>query len=133
MKSKLTIEIESQEVLDRLRKIKGITVTSIQNSVPVNIQEIIDEIIENFNFNNVHDVMKYTNWTWYEKVIVPPIEELKNKASDLLQEAYNGYFERGNGENYCVATGGFEASYMYDDNKDCFELKFVLESVNNYY
>lgn len=132
MKTKLTIEVESQEVLDKLRKIKGITVTSVQNPVPMNIQEIIDEIIDNFDFDRVHDVMEYMDWGWQGEG-VPSIEKLKESAIELLEHAYNGYFEQGNGEQYSIQTGGLEAYYMYDDNEDCFELKFVLTSVNNYY
>lgn len=51
----------------------------------------------------------------------------------MLQEAYIGYFEQGNGEQCSIQTGGLEAYYENIDGEDCFELKFVLTSVNNYY
>lgn len=137
MKRKLIIEVESQEALNELGKIKGIII-STPSSVPMNIQEIIDGIIEDFDFDRVHDVMEYMDWEWYEEGIsskkyVPSIEKLKERATELLERAYNGYFEQGNSEQYSIQTGGFEAYYVYVDNEDCFELKFVLESVNNYY
>lgn len=132
MKTQLTIEVENQEALDKLSKIKGITITSELNTIPSNVQKIIDGIIEDFDFDRVHDVMEYMDWKWYGKE-VPSIEQLKNKALCLLKEVYDGYFKQGSGEYFCVATGGLEAYYMYDDGEDCFELKFVLTSVNNYY
>lgn len=125
MKRKLIVEVESQEALNELDKIKGITVISVQNPVPTNIQEIIDEIIDKFDFNRVHDVMKYMNWEWHGEG-VPSIEKLKNKALYLLQEVYIT-------EQYSIQTGGLEACYTNIDGEDCFELKFVLTSVNNYY
>lgn len=132
MKRKLIVEVESQEALNELGKIKGITITRAPNHVPTNIQEIINGIIEDFDFDSVHDVMEYMDWEWRGEG-VPSIEKLKECAIELLERAYNGYFEQGNGEQHSIQTGGLEAYYMYDDNEDCFELKFVLESVNNYY
>lgn len=131
MKSQLIIEVESQRALSSLQKINGVNIISYSNIIPKNIQEIIDGIIEDFDFTKVHNVMKYMNWEWCSEG-VPSIEKLKECVIELLERAYNGYFERGNGECYYLATGGFEASYMYDNNEDCFELKFVLESVDNY-
>lgn len=132
MKKQLTIEVESQEALNELGKIKGITITSSPNPVPMNIQEIIDGIIEDFNFYYVHDIMEYVNWEWCGEG-VPSIKKLKDCALRLLQDVYNGYFEQGNGEQYSIQTGGLEAYYENINGEDCFELKFVLTSVNNYF
>lgn len=57
-------------------KIKGITITSAPNPVPMNIQEIIDGIIEDFDFDRVHDVMEYMDWGWRGEG-VSSIEKLK--------------------------------------------------------
>lgn len=132
MKSKLIVEVESQEALNELGKIKGITITSVQNPVPTNIQEIIDGIIEDFDFDRVHDVMEYMDWRWREKG-VPSVEKLKKESLNLLQQAYIHYLEQNNNEPHSIQTGGLEAYYENIDGEDCFELKFVLESVNNYY
>lgn len=130
MKSQLIIEVESQEALSSLHKINGINIISYSNIIPKNVQEIIDKIIEDFNFTKVHDVMKYMNWTWSEEV--PSIEKLKTKASNLLQAVYIKYLTLNTNE-HTIRTGRLEAYYANIDGEDYFELKFVLESVNNYY
>lgn len=131
MKSQLIIEVESQEALSSLQKINGVNVISYSNIIPKNVQEIIDEVINDFNFNRVHDVMEHMNWKWSGEV--PSIERLKTKASNLLQDAYIKYLINHTNEQYTIRTGGLEAYYENIDGEDYFELKFVLTSVNNYY
>lgn len=132
MKRKLIVEVESQEALNELSKIKGITITSNSNPIPMNIQEIIDGIIEDFDFDRVHDVMEYMDWEWRGKG-VPSVEKLKNESLNLLQQVYIHYLTQTNNEPHSIQMGRLEAYYENIDGEDCFELKFVLESVNNYY
>lgn len=128
----LTIEVENQEALAKLSKIKGITITSESNIIPSNVQKIIDGIIEDFDFERVHVIMKYMDWEWCGEG-VPSIEKLKECAVDLLQNAYIGFLKQNSNEEYSSKTGGFEAYYINIEGENCFELKFVLTSVNNYY
>lgn len=130
MKSQLIIEVESQEALSSLQKINGVNIISYSNIIPKNVQEIIDEVINDFNFNRVHDVMKYMNWKWSGEV--PSIEKLKTKASNLLQDVYIKYLINHADEQYTIRVGGLEVYYTNINGEDYFELKFILESVDNY-
>lgn len=77
----------------------------------------IEEIMKNFNFKNVHEIMKYLNWKWSMgngKHKVPNLQEIQDEARRMLVDAVNG----------CpYSTGGFEVSF----NDGLLTLKFVLE------
>jgi hypothetical protein len=66
-----------------------------------------DKILENFNFERVHDHMKYTKWSWYNgdgEYGVPSVEQLKQTANQLLLGVIS------NGEEVGMhATGGLQA------------------------
>jgi hypothetical protein len=67
----------------------------------------INEIMETFDFEMVHRVMKFLDWEWHSSG-VPSIETLKDQARELLQEADRG----------CpLATGGFVAEFDGMDYK----------------
>jgi hypothetical protein len=42
-------------------------------------QKMVNEIIENFNFQRCHKTMKHLKWSWASNG-VPSIEELKESA-----------------------------------------------------
>ena len=86
----------------------------------------ISEIMDNFDFDRVLNVMRYLDWNWGMKV--PTMEEIKETAFRLLVHAYtnppddNGFRS--------ISTGGFCAtSYISaDTNRVELELEFVLSS-----
>jgi hypothetical protein len=99
---------------------------------PVN--QMIDNILDNFDFIKVQTVMEALNWRW---VIagngIPSIAELKTQAKKLLNNSAelrlgdykDEYWEQG----IISATGGFQATAYCDENKTkitMLELKFVL-------
>jgi hypothetical protein len=61
----------------------------------------IREIMDNFDFARVHDVMKKLNWRWVGAV--PTKKEIKKQAKSLLRHvsSYN--------EIVCSSTGGLRA------------------------
>lgn len=73
------------------------------------------DVIENFDFETVHQYMIETNWTWafpYEREgRVPSIKELKEAAKDLLIQVL---FTQTDAPEYWLQTGGFRA---YKDTK----------------
>lgn len=74
----------------------------------------INEIMDNFDFEKVNDVMTKINWTWSNKG-VPSIEQLKELALDMLNTAYDGVLKDETTkphESYHAACGGFEATAM---------------------
>ena len=79
----------------------------------------IFDILENFDFDKVEDVMKYLGWKWYTTVNsdskVPSKDELRDKAKELLTIAVK--------EHATVSSGGFSAEYNEDDE---LSLQFVL-------
>ena len=75
----------------------------------------IKDILKNFDFYKVHDVMEHFDWKWVmvkHDNGIPSVDELKAEAKRLLIEAAT--------EKTQVATGGFRAVYeadgAYDDD-----------------
>ena len=96
---------------------------------PVN--QMIDEIIDEFDFNRVQRAMDYLNWKWVGKSVT--VDMLKEEARRLLKGAaesrlgdYKGtYWEQG----IINACGGFQAMAFCNENKTKIiglDLKFVL-------
>ena len=52
--------------------------------------ELIDEVIENFDFNKCHRVMKYLKWTWAFDRDVPTIDRLRESARKRIESAIDG-------------------------------------------
>lgn len=77
----------------------------------------VEEIMTNFDFKNVYDVMKHLNWKWSMgngRHKVPNLQEIQDEARGMLVDAVNG----------CpYSTGGFEVSF----SEGLLTLKFVLE------
>lgn len=82
----------------------------------------INHIMENYDFEKVHNCMKKIDWVW--AIVksadgIPNIEELKKTAKRLLTEALikgkQNKFSR-------IGTGGFQATY----ENDVLELSFIL-------
>lgn len=80
-------------------------------------QEMIDDVMDNFDFERVSDAMHAVKWGWWSEVgIVVPIKaELRIEARRLLKDAID--------KKLTISTGGFRASYLYETLK----LEFVLE------
>lgn len=70
-------------------------------------QELIDDVMDNFNFHKVHKVMKFLNWTWgFSANGVPEIYELKETARRLLNECLYDLIQHGE-DTWNISTGGF--------------------------
>lgn len=68
-------------------------------------QELIDEILDEFDFGYVHKAMVALNWEWHSIDGVPTVGDLRRKARELLNDLKNS-------KNVVVGTGGF---YAYRD------------------
>jgi len=93
------------------------------------MKELIEKIIEDFNFEEVHEAMQAENWTWarYGDPGVPSISELKSCARELLEEASKMDVDCSTG------TGGFRATKIGSkDFGEGLELEFILTS-NGFY
>lgn len=82
-------------------------------------QNMIDEIMDCFEFRDVHKAMIALNWKWGDES--PEEHEIRVCARDMLTRLVCK-------NSYCVATGGLYAYRFNDDygNIESLELKFVL-------
>lgn len=90
--------------------------------------EAMQNVIANFNWDRVSQVMNYLNWVWRGEG-VPDVNKMQSNAMYLMDAAYHEAARSnpvdGVREGYC-ATGGFKAhAYVKDTGVD-FRLAFVL-------
>ena len=97
--------------------------------VPLNIgggtmKEVINRIIEDFNFEKVHQAMQTLNWGWLcTDMKVPSVGSLMACAQELLQDVSKMDVE------CSISTGGFRATKIAgEDIGEGLELEFVLTS-----
>ena len=91
----------------------------------------IDYILENFNFDRVHVAMTALDWKWCNPDAVPTIARLKQCAKFLLDSAYK--------EHITIETGGLQAVYhppikdsdLLIDSGPILSLSFVLTETNS--
>ncbi len=69
--------------------------------------KIIDEIMDEFEFEIVHRTMKALEWTWHGSVESPSIGDLRRAARGLLQELLKG-------NSHYVGMGGLYAYRIAD-------------------
>lgn len=72
-------------------------------------QKMVDEIIEHFNFQRCHKVMKHLKWSW-ALTGVPSVEELEKSAIERLQRAIEYVKTKEVKETCFVSSGGLKAS-----------------------
>jgi hypothetical protein len=91
------------------------------------LQDLVDPVLEAFNFDKVHHVMRVIDWKWVlpqkeSALSVPSVDHLRVRARSLLEGAIRQ--SQRNGEYpYVMATGGLYARAW----EDALELDFVLE------
>ena len=75
--------------------------------------ELIDEVIENFDFHRCHRVMKHLKWTWTFDRDVPTIDRLRESARKRIEGAIEGIKKRkkhSHLESYFSSSGGLKAT-----------------------
>lgn len=95
------------------------------------MEELIDRIIRDFDFETVHKAMLAVNWCWYNKysehLEVVSVGDLVLCAQKLLQTVSKGAV------GCSMGTGGFMATKI--DSNDMgkgLRLEFVLEESEHY-
>jgi hypothetical protein len=131
----MNIQNLSQEEIKNLHTLLGKMIDEPKQKVyfdPIN--KMVDEILDEFNFERVQTVMFKLNWQWATAAQgIPAIGELKETAERLLRQAAeyrlgqykDSYWELG----IINATGGFQATAFCDETKTRItglDLKFVL-------
>lgn len=83
--------------------------------------EMIDEIMDEFDFDKVHRCMVALDWQWARLERIPEKPEIRKSARQQLRDAV----ERG-----CGGTGGFRV--MIDRKNGVLTLSFVVEEWDAY-
>jgi hypothetical protein len=94
-------------------------------------EELIDEVLEQFNFGKCKSVMDHLRWGWGFDNQVPTIQELKKSARNRINTAIEGIKSdktHSYRETYTCSSGGLKASVWknrYGRISDI-QLEFVL-------
>jgi hypothetical protein len=128
----MNIENLNTQELDALRTLLNKMADAPQPKIyfdPVN--EMIDDIMDEFDFAKVHMTMDYLGWKWVGQAV--DIDMLRKEAHRLLKgaaQARLGEFIDEHWEQGILnGTGGFQATAFCDVNKTkiiALDLKFVL-------
>ena len=105
------------------------------------VEQMIDGIMENFEWKRVQEVMDYLDWQWRGEYVT--VAMLKETAERLLRGSINSRFgefiDESDEIGIANSTGGLEAKAWCDEDKTHIvrlELKFVLyswdESIEEY-
>lgn len=123
-----TQELETLRIL--LNKMAGVPTPKVYLD-PVN--QMIDEILDEFNFARVQSTMDYLGWKWVGEYVT--IEMLRKEAERLLHGAAKmrlGEYKNEHWETPIIhGTGGFQAMAFCNEDKTKItglDLKFILES-----
>ena len=83
-------------------------------------QELIDDIMDNFDFEKVHKVMTFLNWKWamLDGYAIPSISDIRSRARDRLKTVLL--------EKYGYCESGGLVARKYDDGT--ISLEFKIES-----
>lgn len=97
------------------------------------IDKMVEQVLENFDFGKVYLTMRALNWTWGMEPRTPSIESLKRTAENLLRGSINGAIKSKDlreWEGYLNATGGFKATAYRNRFKHIVnvELEFIVSS-----
>jgi len=101
-------------------------------------QKLVDDVIENFNFNKCHRVMKHLNWGWgFPNTEVPSIEKLKKSALNRIEMAIEQLktdVKRNPSPFYSSSSGGLCAKVYRDRYKNirAVTLEFILTEWEEY-
>lgn len=89
------------------------------------MQDHIDYIMDNFDFEKVHKAMNALDWKWSSSNGIPEIYDLRRTARSLLKSAW--VYGQNGAENPRTGTGGFWAEYgKHDDGSEWLELNFQI-------
>lgn len=92
-------------------------------------QEMIDDIMDNFDFNKVAKCMKALNWKWHDvdgSVNVPEEHHIRKEARKLMNSVKDVCHHR----TFITGTGGFYVQCWYNQHPSAYSTdKGKLESM----
>jgi hypothetical protein len=95
--------------------------------------DIIMDCLDEFDFERVHKVMTFLDWTWADSTEVPDILALRRNCRKYLQEVVRGALERKDeGGEFIMGSGGFRyESKLYEDGFLWLRMSFTIEDWDN--
>lgn len=137
----LSYNMEEKVVLDD----NGLFTNSFEINIPKKEEKpedtdkemntLIEDIIDNFEFENVHKYMTLIDWTWYQSdgsYKTPTIPEMKEAVRCLLADTYREFKRRDENE-WKIFNGGFQAIVGTDRDNDIYmKLEFIAEDMVSY-
>ena len=93
-------------------------------------QKMMFDILNNFDFEKVHVVMKSLNWTWYPNG-VPTVDDITFSARERIESVIKAcLLDAKPSEEYFVSSGGLKATAIKDDYGQItfLQLEFVVVS-----
>ena len=98
--------------------------------------QMIDAVMDEFDFEKVHRVMNFLEWKWINErkdLEVPSIAQLKQAARRLLRESYRCWNKFG--YSHAIAgSGGFRAAFYEagEDGDANFQLMFAVDEQHSH-
>lgn len=95
-------------------------------------EKMIEDVLENFNFDLCHYVMTQLKWNWYGSGGVPTLEDMLRAARERMEEAIKGVLDRKDtlppNSYYFSSSGGFKATAWKNryGHLEAINLEFVL-------
>lgn len=87
------------------------------------LQDHIDEVMDEFDFEEVQQVMEFLDWKWVSaEEGVPRVGELRKQVRSLMEQCHQQALK--NMADWNVGTGGFTVRYFYEH--DYFDVDFSL-------
>ena len=95
--------------------------------------DLIEEVMEEFDFEKMFNVMNYLNWEWATCVengpSVPTIKEIRKLARSLMKDCIKKA-QANEHKLMTISTAGFEVYYNETDR--FLSLKFIVEGWDAY-
>ena len=113
------------------KETKELVIPELVVTISEKVQDKIDEILDNLDFEKINGVMESLNWCWGSETTTPSVRELRIYVRDTLKRVYREAV-RGNHQSWGVYSGGFEIRYYTGIDSDGpwenFEVKFIVEA-----
>jgi hypothetical protein len=82
-------------------------------------------VVNNFDFSKVYQVMNILDWTWYDSGETPSQSKLIEGATQVFESALNKFSKNKNNEEIRMGSGGFYVSIF--SITEIVVLEFVVE------
>ena len=91
-------------------------------------QKMMFDIMNHFDYDKVHNVMKHLEWEWYGKGI-PTVDDIRFAARERIESVIKTCLSEANpNEEYFSSSGGLKATAIKDDYGQItfLQLEFIL-------